>query len=210
MAKNKFYTVWVGKKPGVYSSWNTCKKEVEGINGAKYKGFPTRELAESAFRDDPSKYLSKGLNEPKKIVCHNPMIGEPIADSICVDAACSGNPGVLEYRGVDTKSGAEIFHKGPFPEGTVNLGEFLALVHALAFLKQRGIDWPVYSDSRTALTWLRNKAIKNTLERNEKYRALFELVDRAVKWINNNTWPNRVIKWEPEYGGEIPADVGRK
>jgi len=150
------------------------------------------------------------LNEPKKIVCHNPMIGEPIADSICVDAACSGNPGVLEYRGVDTKSGAQIFHKGPFPEGTVNLGEFLALVHALAFLKQRGIDWPVYSDSRTALTWLRNKAIKTTLERNEKNRALFELVDRAVKWINNNTWPNRVIKWETEYWGEIPADFGRK
>lgn len=210
MAKNKFYTVWVGKKPGVYSSWNTCKKEVEGINGAKYKGFPTRELAESAFRDDPSKYLSKGLNAPKKIICHNPMIGEPIADSICVDAACSGNPGVLEYRGVDTKTGAEIFHKGPFPEGTVNLGEFLALVHALAFLKQRGIDWPVYSDSRTALTWLRNKAIKTTLERNQKNRALFELVDRAVKWINNNTWPNRVIKWETEYWGEIPADFGRK
>jgi ribonuclease HI len=210
MPKNKFYTVWVGKRPGVYSGWDDCKKEVEGFNGARYKGFPTRELAESAFRDDPSKYMSKDLNAPKKIVCNNPMIGVPLPDSICVDAACSGNPGVLEYRGVDTKSGAELFRKGPFPEGTVNLGEFLALVHALAYLKQRGSNWPVYSDSRTALAWLRNKAIKTTLARTNKNAELFELVDRAVKWINSNSWPNRVIKWETEYWGEIPADFGRK
>lgn len=210
MAKNKFYTVWVGKRPGVYSGWDACKKEVEGFNGARYKGFPTRELAESAFGDDPSKYMSKELNAPKKIVCRDPLIGEPLQDSVCVDAACSGNPGVLEYRGVDTRSGAEIFRKGPFPEGTVNLGEFLALVHAVAYLKQRGIDWPVYSDSRTAMAWLRNRAIKTTLARNNKNAALFELVDRALKWINSNSWPNRVIKWETQYWGEIPADFGRK
>jgi ribonuclease HI len=210
MPKNKYYTVWVGKNPGVYSGWNACRKEVEGFNGAKYKGFPTKELAESAYKDDPSKYIFKDINAPKKIVCNNPLVGVPIADSICVDAACSGNPGVLEYRGVDTKTGAEIFRKGPFPEGTVNLGEFLALVHALAFLKQRSIDWPVYTDSRTAMAWLRNRKIKTTLVRNPTNAALFDLVDRAVKWINSNTWPNRVIKWETEYWGEIPADFGRK
>ena len=210
MPKNKFYTVWNGRNPGVYSGWNACKKEIEGFNGAKYKGFPTRELAESAYMDDPSKYISKDIHAPKKIVCNNPLIGVPIADSVCVDAACSGNPGVLEYRGVDTKTGAEIFRKGPFPEGTVNLGEFLAVVHALAFLRQRNIDWPVYTDSRTAMAWLRNRKIKTTLERNPTNAALFELVDRAVKWINSNTWPNRVIKWETEYWGEIPADFGRK
>jgi ribonuclease HI len=210
MAKNNFYTVWVGKNPGVYSGWNGCKKEVDGVNGAKYKGFPTRELAEAAFADDPSKYLSKELNAPKKIVCGNPLIGEPLLDSVSVDAACSGNPGVLEYRGVDTRSGVELFRKGPFPEGTVNIGEFLALVHALAYLKQRGSNWPVYSDSRTALAWLRNRDIKTTLERSAKNAELFDLVDRALKWIRNNTWTNRVIKWETEYWGEIPADFGRK
>jgi ribonuclease HI len=210
MEKKKYYTVWVGKKPGVYSGWDACKNVVQGFNGAKYKGFPTKELAESAFRDDPSKYLTRDLNAPKKIVCNNPLIGEPVSDSVCVDAACSGNPGVLEYRGVDTRSGAEIFRKGPFPEGTVNLGEFLALVHALAYLKQRGIDWPVYSDSRTAMAWLRDRAIKTTLPRNKVNAPLFELVDRAVMWIKSNTWPNRVIKWETAYWGEIPADFGRK
>jgi ribonuclease HI len=210
MAKNKFFVVWQGKTPGIYDSWEACKKQVDGFTGAKYKGFPTLDLAKSALNDDPRKYMEKGLNAPKKVVCSNPLVGEPIADSICVDAACAGNPGVLEYRGVDTQSGAQLFHMGPFPEGTVNLGEFLGIVHALAYLKQRDSDWPVYSDSRTAIAWVRNRAIKTTLERNAKNKKLFELVDRAIKWIRENQWPNRILKWETEFWGEIPADFGRK
>ena len=98
----------------------------------------------------------------------------------------------------------------PFPEGTVNIGEFLAIVHALAYLKQRNSDWPVYSDSRTAIAWLRKKAIKTNLERTAKNEQLFSLVDRALTWLKNNKYSNRVIKWETEYWGEIPADFGRK
>jgi ribonuclease HI len=210
MPKNKFYVVWTGKKPGIYSSWNDCRKQVEGVEGARYKGFPTRELAEMAYKDDPSKYLTKDLNAPKKIVCNNPLIGEPIPDSICVDAACKGNPGILEYRGVDMKSGIEIFRQGPFPEGTVNIGEFLALVHALAYLKQINSGWPVYSDSRTAIAWVRNKAIKTNLKRSAASDQLFSLVDRALAWLSKNKFPNRILKWETEYWGEIPADFGRK
>jgi ribonuclease HI len=210
MPKNKFYVVWVGKNPGVYNSWDKCRKQVEGIEGSKFKGFPTEELAKSAFQDNYEKYLSKNLNAPKKIVCDNPRIGVPIQDSICVDAACKGNPGILEYRGVDTKSGAELFRQGPFPEGTVNIGEFLAIVHALAYMQQRNSNWPIYSDSRTAIAWVRNKAIKTNLERREKNDKLFNLVDRALYWLHNNSWSNRILKWETEYWGEIPADYGRK
>ena len=210
MAKNKFYVVWVGKNPGVYASWDRCKLEVDGVDGAKYKGFPTRELAEAAFRDDHEKYLSRNLNAPKKIVCNNPMIGTPIADSICVDAACSGNPGVMEYRGVDTQSGAELFRQGPYPEGTVNIGEFLAVVHALAYLKQRNSTWPIYSDSRTAIAWVRKRKANTKLELNAKNKKLFEVVARAEKYLQTNTWSNSILKWETEYWGEIPADFGRK
>jgi ribonuclease HI len=127
-----------------------------------------------------------------------------------VDAACSGNPGVLEYRGVDTRSGAELFRQGPFPEGTVNIGEFLAIVHALAMLKKIQSDWPVYSDSRTAIAWVRDKKIKTNLQRTSKNEALFKLVDRALVWLNENRWKNPVRKWETTYWGEIPADFGRK
>jgi ribonuclease HI len=210
MPKNKFYVVWIGKNPGIYNSWDQCKKQVEGADGAKYKGFPTEDLARSAFYDNFEKYINKDLNAPKNIVCSDPLIGEPIPDSICVDAACKGNPGILEYRGVDTKSGAELFRQGPFPHGTVNIGEFLAVVHALAYLKQRNSGWPVYSDSRTAIAWVRKRAIKTNLGQTANSEQLFSLVDRAIKWLNENKYPNRIIKWETAFWGEIPADFGRK
>jgi ribonuclease HI len=210
MPKNQYYVVWQGKKPGIYPTWNECKKQVEGFAGAVYKGFPTLDLARAAASDDPRKYMTGAKASPKKIVCTNPLIGEPLPDSICTDAACSGNPGVLEYRGVDTKSGAELFRMGPFPEGTVNLGEFLGIVHALAYLKQRDCDWPVYTDSRTAIAWVRKRAINTNLQPSPKNQKLFDLVERAVKWIRENQWPNKILKWETEYWGEIPADFGRK
>jgi ribonuclease HI len=210
MPKNKFYVVWCGRKPGIYSRWEDCKEQVDGVEGAKYKGFPTMELAEAAWNDDFEKYLKKDLNAPRRIVCSNPLIGTPISDSLSVDAACKGNPGVLEYRGVDTKSGAEYFRKGPFPEGTVNIGEFLAIVHALALLKKIDSDWPVYSDSRTAIAWIKAKRIKTNLIQTEENKQLFELVERAVNWLKGNTYKNKILKWETAYWGEIPADFGRK
>lgn len=210
MPRNNFYVVWIGKTPGIYNNWEKCKKQVDGIEGAKYKGFPTEELAKAAFHDNFEKYIYKDLNAPKKIVCSNPMIGEPIQDSICVDAACKGNPGILEYRGVDTKSGVELFRQGPFPEGTVNIGEFLAVVHALAYLKQRNSDWPVYSDSRTAIAWIKKRAINTKLKPEARSQKLFDIVDRALNWLHENSWKNKIIKWETEYWGEIPADFGRK
>ena len=210
MPKSKYYVVWRGKKTGVFEGWPECKEQVDGFAGARYKGFPTRELADAALMDDPEKYLSKKSETPKKIVCSNPLIGEPDPDSICVDAACAGNPGILEYRGVDTKSGAELFRQGPYPQGTVNIGEFLAIVHALAYLKRRNSAWPVYSDSRTAITWVKNKKARTKLEVTSENAKLFELIDRAIAWLNNNRYSNKVMKWETAYWGEIPADFGRK
>ena len=134
-----------------------------------------------------------------------------IKESIAVDAACSGNPGNMEYRGVYTKTKEQIFHQGPFPQGTNNIGEFLALVHGLAFLKKEGRDiTPIYSDSRTAIAWVRNKKVKTELERTPRNEQIFELIERALKWLNSNTYKNPIIKWETEDWGEIPADFGRK
>lgn len=210
MPKNKFYVVWSGRKSGIYADWNHCREQVDGVEGAKYKGFATRELAESAYRDDFEKYLKKDLNAPKIIVCSNPLIGTPFLDSLSVDAACKGNPGILEYRGVDTRSGAELFRQGPFPEGTVNLGEFLAIVHALALLTKIDSDWPIYTDSRTAIAWVKAKRIKTNLVPGAKNKQLFQLIDRAVTWLKTNPYINPILKWETAYWGEIPADFGRK
>lgn len=210
MGKQKYYVVWKGKTPGIYGTWEDCKKQIDGFTDAVYKSFKDKNFAEKAFSEGSENYI--GIDE--RILSftkeQKEIIGEPIANSISVDAACSGNPGILEYRGVFTSTGREIFRQGPFPEGTVNIGEFLALVHGLAFLKQKNKDTPVYSDSRTAMSWVRKKNVRTKLERTSKNKKLFDLVDRAINWLNENKYENQILKWQTKYWGEIPADYGRK
>lgn len=208
MAKKNFYVVWNGVKPGVYNSWEECKKQTEGYEGAIYKSFPSLEEANKAFNDSPWLYVGKKAKETgKKINANHPDI---IKDSIAVDAACSGNPGLLEYRGVYVLTGEQIFYQGTFEMGTNNIGEFLALVHGLALLKQKNLSIPVYSDSVNAIKWVQEKKCKTKLERVPENESLFYLIERAEKWLRSNTYTTKIIKWETSVWGEIPADFGRK
>ena len=210
-SKKKYYVVWEGNETGVFDSWAACQTQIKGYPGARYKSFKSKELAEEAYYGNSSDYIGKNVKKDTSLTPEQlKLIGEPILESIAVDAACSGNPGVLEYQGVDTKSGIRFFHQGPFPQGTVNLGEFLALVHGLAYLKQKGSNIPIYSDSRTAMAWVRDKQVRTSLQRNNTNRQLFALVDRGLAWIKNNTYSNKILKWETAAWGEIPADFGRK
>jgi ribonuclease HI len=138
------------------------------------------------------------------------LVGAFNPESLSVDAACSGNPGPMEYRGVYVKTGEEIFRQGPFEDGTNNVGEFLALVHGLALLKQRNLDMPLYSDSKTAISWVRKRKAATKLERTGRNDAIFELIERAEKWLQTNSFKTEILKWETEAWGEIPADFGRK
>lgn len=208
--KSKLYVVWEGAKPGIYTTWDEAKAQIQGYPNAKYKSFETRSEAETAFKGKYSDYYDfskKNDTKTTKSISNQSIIKE----SIAVDAACSGNPGNMEYRGVYTKTKEQIFHQGPFAQGTNNIGEFLALVHGLAFLKREGKHtMPIYSDSRTAIAWVRNKKVKTELAKTSKNEPIFELIDRALKWLNSNTYQNPIIKWETEDWGEIPADFGRK
>jgi len=205
--KQKYYVVWVGAKPGIYTTWDNCNAQIRGYPGARYKSFKTKEEAQEAFSESSTKHIGQKVAKPKKSLDKSGIIW----DSLSVDAACSGSPGIMEYRGVWTKDGDEVFRKGPFEWGTNNVGEFLALVHGIAFLQQQGMDGiPIYSDSRTALSWLRHKRVKTTLEKRSTNKDLFVLLNRAEKWIKENTWKNSVHKWETARWGEIPADFGRK
>ena len=116
----------------------------------------------------------------------------------------------MEYQGVDTLTKKRLFHQGPFDEGTNNIGEFLAIVHALAFLKNQNSNRIIYTDSKTAISWVKKKTCNTKLERNSKNEKLFELVDRAVIWLKSNTYTTTIVKWETKAWGEIPADFGRK
>lgn len=213
MAKNRFYVVWQGRTPGVYSSWEACKKEIDGCKGAKYKGFADRTTAETAFREGPDNYWGKDV---APVVDLSKAKEQPVSPAIAVDAACSGNPGKMEYQGVFVDFGSQsanvfpLFKSQVFPNGTNNIGEFLAIVHALALQKQKGWNYPIYSDSVNAQLWVRQRKCKTKLQPNSKNGYLFELVARAEKWLNENPIDVPILKWKTEIWGEIPADFGRK
>ncbi|MDH6303385.1 ribonuclease HI [Parabacteroides sp. PF5-5] len=211
MAGKKFYVVWKGLQPGVYNNWEECKKQVEGQAEAKYKSFATEEEASAALEAGYESYLRKA-SSPKASskLLKNVSIGKPNPESIAVDAACSGNPGAMEYRGVYVRTKQEIFHIGPMKQGTNNVGEFLALVHGLALLKQKSSPLPIYTDSVNAMKWVKNKKCKTLLERTPVNEQIFVLIERAEKWLRENTYTTPIIKWETSEWGEIPADFGRK
>ncbi len=210
MSKNKFFVVWEGKEPGIYSSWEECKRQVNGFEGALYKGFTTEAEARTAMLSPCWDYIGKGTKAKQPSAIELQKFGTPNLESLAVDAACSGNPGLMEYRGVYAKTGEEIFRQGPFKEGTNNIGEFLALVHGLAFLKQKNSPLPLYTDSRTAMAWVKAKKAKTLLEKTAVNAQLFELITRAEAWLKTNKYCTEIIKWETTVWGEIPADFGRK
>ena len=209
--KQKYYVVWEGNNPGVYDSWTECQLQIKGYPNARYKAFTSKEEALDAFRGSAADHIGqKSPGKPKtKPDNLEEARQEIIWDSISVDAACSGNPGVMEYQGVDTRNKTQIFHK-KFSLGTNNIGEFLAIVHALALLKQQGKKTPVYTDSRTAMGWVKRKKANTQLVRNAKTKLIYELIQRAEAWLKNNAYDNPILKWDTERWGEIPADFGRK
>lgn len=205
MGKQKFYVVWKGVNPGVYTSWTECQLQIKNYKGALFKSFDTREEAEQALASPAHHYFNREEKE-------KPAAALPESfnlNCLAVDAACSGNPGPMEYRGVYLLTGQEIFHFGPV-YGTNNIGEFLAIVHGLALLKQKGLDMPIYSDSRNALNWVKQKKCKTKLKRTPRTEKLFELIERAEKWLHSNQYTTLLLKWETDQWGEVPADFGRK
>lgn len=215
MTKQKYYVVWQGLTPGIYTSWQECLLQTKGYEGAKYKSFKTKEEAEQALASSPYAYIGKSDKKPAAaaavaVTTPTTLPEEVIDNSLAVDAACSGNPGPMEYRGVHVASRQEVFRFGPM-QGTNNIGEFLAIVHGLAIIKQKGFEqMPIYTDSINAMKWVKQKKCKTTLARTPKTEALFLIIERAEKWLEENTYTTQIIKWETKLWGEIPADFGRK
>ena len=207
MRKQKFYVVWKGKKPGIYTSWADCEAQVKGFEGAQYKGFESREAAKIAFKGNYEDFKSKPHAVRQWLFTPNP----PMLPSLSVDAACSGSPGPLEYRGVNTETGEQIFRAGPFPDGTNNVGEFLAVVHALTWLLKHDKEMPVYSDSENAISWVFTGECRTQLKRTPRNAPIFVLIRSAENWLaENELRDDAVLKWDTDLWGENPADFGRK
>ncbi len=207
MAKEKFYVVWSGGTPGIYRNWEDCRQQVQGVAGAKYKSFNTLIEAQEAFNSSYENALDKDVkNTSFKLL---PIDEQPILNSIAVDAACSGNPGVTEYQGVYTDTGTQVFYF-KIDEATNNIGEFLAIVHGLSYIQKHKLDLPLYTDSNTAIAWVMAKQCRTKFEKTDKNKKVFELITRAEEWLKDNIYHTKILKWDTKKWGEIPADFGRK
>jgi len=218
MAKQKFYVVWAGKQPGVYSTWAECQAQTDHYTGAKYKSYESKAAADEAYKagwkGNWGTGTASGGTKEKSSSFRRTSTVETSEEidylSVSVDVGTRGNPGPVEYKGVDTGTGEVIFSCGPIKKGTNNLGEFLAIVHALALLKKEGSNKTVYSDSVNAIKWVKQKNVATTLPRDASTEEIWVLVDRAVKWLQTNTYDNKLLKWQTKEWGEIKADYGRK
>jgi ribonuclease HI len=207
--KQKWYVVLKGNKPGIYTLWEDARQQVMGFPAAVYKSFESQNEAEMAWKTGA--FLSSSPKASSTTSAGKRKFSKPYPSGqfLVVDAACSGVPGPTEYQGFLMPEKQKLFAIDA-GWGTNNLGEFLAIVHALAYLKKLGSSLPVYSDSATAISWVRNKLIKSTLPRDKKTQAVWQLADRALLWLKENSYANPVCKWETESWGENPADFGRK
>ena len=211
MAKgNKFYVVWKGREVGVFSTWDSCKMQIENFKGAQYKSFADRMSAENAFRAGYEASRQQSAVSSKLSYESMPENQKPIGQSIAVDAACSGNPGKMEFQGVFVETNTHLFKSPVYEQGSNNIGEFLAIVYCLAWQKKNKLAYPIYSDSVNAQKWVREGICKTKIVENDKNKPLFDVIRWAERWLKENTFRVPIYKWRTEIWGEIPADFGRK
>lgn len=210
--KRKFYVVWVGFKPGIYESWRECSSQTDRFPGAKYKSFATHEAASTAFSDGPENHWGAAKRESR----HSPpptvaIPNRPPVHSLCVDGAWNGRTGDMEYRGVWNHNQQVAFASDVIRNGTNNIAEFLAVVEGMQLLQSMKRDWPIYTDSVTALAWIRKRQVRSTIFFDKAANpALRKKVVDALKWLKENNPKTQVLKWRTTQWGEIPADYGRK
>ncbi len=209
--KKKFYVVWQGKKTGIFNSWNDCKQQVDGFYGAKYMGFYTKAEAELAFSKNYESFIGKKGQKKELTTEDIQKYGKPIGQSIAVDAAFSGKTKMMEYQGVFVETSTNLFHLGPIKGGSNNIGEFLALVHVLAYQEQHKLSYPIYSDSKIAISWIHQKICKTKVDRTKENPKILNLIARAEMWLRSHDIKKyKILKWHTAVWGEIPADFGRK
>ena len=212
MAKTKYYVVWKGRRRGIFLTWAECEKQVKGFVGAQFMAFESAAEARAAFSAGYAQHRGKPASQGK----WKRGTSKPRLPSLCADAACSGSPGRLEYRVVETETGQQLLREGPLAEGTNNVGEFLAIVEALRWLRRHRLDWPIYSDSENAIGWIRARKCNTKLKRTAANRKLFEMIGRSVADLPSllgragNAGGPQILKWETKAWGENPADFGRK
>lgn len=211
MAKTKYYVVINGYNPGIYETWEECKSQIDGFSGAVYKSFKSLQLAKQAF-EEKNLNIEEIFKQEQEEKNKNVKYENIKYNSICVDGACSGNPGLGEYQVVDTKTKEVIIAQRDFYQTTNNIMEFFALVQALKYVIENNLtNIYIYTDSVTALSWVKNKKVKTKLEQTKENWDTFKLITEYENWLKQDLHDiNIILKWDTKKLGEIPADFGRK
>lgn len=137
---------------------------------------------------------------------------KPTTEVLTVDGASNGKN--CEFQAVWYPSGKKAFSSKVFEGGTNNIAEFLGLVLAIKHLKDKDLPLVVYTDSITAISWVRDKKANTTARTTGKLtNELESLLEKAEAFLMQNKELMKKVKikkWETKEWGEIPADFGRK
>lgn len=172
MAK-KFYVVWQGRQTGIFTDWETCKKQVDAFNGAKYKSFKTRDEAQAAFTGNASPSSSKTASvalkkktskQTVKTYTGAEITAMALDIKIFTDGGCDPNPGkagsgLAIYR---NNVVAELWYGLYNPSGTNNTAELNALHQALLIAEteiNKGRSVAIFCDSKYSIQCVTQWAI---------------------------------------------------
>lgn len=213
MAKNKFYVVWKGRDTGIFTSWSEVNELIKGFSGAEYKSYADQETAELEFSLGSPKGRSNDENHTTTKLKEEPSDDHKAPDHECltVDGSYLGGKKIMQYRCVWNQSKEEVFSTKPIEGGNQNIAEFLALVGAMKYrVSTKQYDLHIYSDSQTALSWVRNCKIKSSYDLSQLDEVVQERIYGALKFIAKSGVRKNLYKWDSALWGDIPADYGRK
>ena len=164
---SKYYVVWHGREPGIFTDWSGCKAQVDGFAGARYKSFKTKAEAEAAFQGgkngSPSKNSSGSTQTKKrsngqsvKTYTAKEVEALSIETKIYTDGGCEPNPGnagsgLALYRNNQIE---ELWYGLYNPHGTNNTAELNALHQALIMAQKEldlGRSVAIFCDSKYSI-----------------------------------------------------------
>jgi len=204
----KYYVVAKGRKTGIFNTWAECEEQVKGFKSASFKSYHDLEEAKWALKNglDIAKMLDSEVDEAYKLLEKQNIEIQPV-NGICVDGACSGNPGTGEYRYVWTGGGMEIFRSKQYKNVTNNVMEFLGLVDAIKYALKHKIS-VIYTDSVTAMVWVKKKECNTTIDNKN---PISKEINKAIEFLHSIDCKSvEIEKWDTKKYGDIPADFARK
>jgi len=161
----KYYVVWEGRERGIFTDWDTCKRQVDQFAGARYKSYKTRQEAEIAFRSSAAAAFKKAKATPKpkrssasgpKTYSVDEIASLDVSTKIFADGGCDPNPGKAASGVAVYRDGAvaDLWYGLFNPAGTNNTAELNAL-HQSLLLAQREIaeqqSVAIFCDSKYAI-----------------------------------------------------------